>query len=217
MALRASPNPAHYTLAQLAQVHPRFKTITQNVDGLSQRAGHPNHKIDYIHGSLCSLRCENRDGCDYFEDDFSDPMHGLESLRVPIDAGANWEQNWPEAPSREEIPKCPKCGEGLKRPGVVWFGESLDRDMLGGIDEFIAKGVDLCVVVGTSGRVIPAAVFPSAVKMRGGRVAVVDVNPRDFTEYAMERKGMGVDWEFKGDAAQVGRGFEDLEEFDGHG
>lgn len=130
-------------------------------------------------------------------------MHGLEKLRVPVDAGNNWEQNWPEAPGREEMPKCPKCGEGLKRPGVVWFGEELDGKMLHGIDAFIEKGVDLCVVVGTSGRVVPAAAFPSAVKMLGGRVAVVDKDPTEFVKYAMKGRGVGVDWEFAGDAAEV--------------
>lgn len=53
---------------------------------------------------------------------------------------------------REEIPKCPKCGEGLQRPGVVWFGEPLDGGMLDGVEKWIAEGVvDMVLVVGTSG------------------------------------------------------------------
>lgn len=42
--------------------------------------------------------------------------------------------------SEEEIPKCPECKTGLQRPGVVWFGESLDHEMLAGVDDWMQQG-----------------------------------------------------------------------------
>lgn len=40
----------------------------------------------------------------------------------------------------EDLPKCPKCQTGLQRPGVVWFGENLDEEMLQGVDDWIDQG-----------------------------------------------------------------------------
>lgn len=40
----------------------------------------------------------------------------------------------------DELPKCPECKTGLQRPGVVWFGEALDKDMIGKVDLWIASG-----------------------------------------------------------------------------
>lgn len=51
MALRVEPNPAHYALAQLSKQMPGFMTLSQNVDGLSTRAGH-RHQLQLLHGTL---------------------------------------------------------------------------------------------------------------------------------------------------------------------
>ncbi len=55
LVARAQPNPGHYALARLAGLVPRFTLITQNVDGLHQRAG----SVDVIefHGNLFEDRC----------------------------------------------------------------------------------------------------------------------------------------------------------------
>lgn len=68
-----------------------------------------------------------------------------------VDAG------WPDV-KKEDLPVCPKCQRELLRPGVVWFRENLDEVMMGRIDRWLEKpGVDLCLVIGTSGTVYPAA------------------------------------------------------------
>lgn len=57
-ALQAHPNEGHRVLAKLAEVKSKeFITITQNVDGLLARAGHPLKTLYEIHGSLFQLRC----------------------------------------------------------------------------------------------------------------------------------------------------------------
>lgn len=71
-----------------------------------------------------------------------------------------------------EPPPCPHCGAPL-RPDVVWFGEPLPADALAGAFD-AAAACDLMLVVGTSGRVYPAAGLVPAALQAGARVLVVD-------------------------------------------
>ncbi|HUU39944.1 MAG TPA: NAD-dependent deacylase [Desulfatiglandales bacterium] len=71
------------------------------------------------------------------------------------------------------LPKCAKCG-GLLRPNVVWFGESLDPDILGkALDA--AGNCDLMLIIGTSGTVQPAASFAFEAKSRGSLLAEINI------------------------------------------
>jgi len=90
-----APNPAHTTIARWSQ-RAGFTLITQNVDGLHERAGTRN--VVRYHGSIWTLRCWKGCGAPDWED-----------LSVPL------------APLP---PRCPACGS-LARPGVVWFGEAI--------------------------------------------------------------------------------------------
>ncbi|KAF2435314.1 DHS-like NAD/FAD-binding domain-containing protein, partial [Tothia fuscella] len=56
-ALQARPNAAHYALAELGKRHEDFLMISQNVDDLYQRAGHPESRIKNVHGSIFNIRC----------------------------------------------------------------------------------------------------------------------------------------------------------------
>jgi NAD-dependent deacetylase len=96
----ASPNPAHYALARLEEVFPSYTLVTQNVDGLHQKAG--SRSLLELHGTVARAHC-NRCGR-------SRPMGEAIS----------------ESPG--EPPAC-SCG-GRYRPSVVWFGESLPEDVL---------------------------------------------------------------------------------------
>jgi len=117
-ALAACPNAAHEVVAALQRARPEaVALLTQNVDGLHQRAGSPD--VTELHGSAFRTRCTNR-GCDLppFVDD-----------RL-----------------YETVPACPRCGEPL-RPDVVLFGETLPASALiraqaalGGCDLFVAAG-----------------------------------------------------------------------------
>jgi len=90
------PNASHHAIARWSR-RPGFTLITQNVDGLHERARTTN--VIRYHGSIWHLRCAAGCGRPQWED-----------LRVPL----------PELP-----PRCPSCG-GLARPAVVWFGEPID-------------------------------------------------------------------------------------------
>jgi NAD-dependent SIR2 family protein deacetylase len=81
MALNAQPNRAHLALAELAKRKSGFLTLSQNVDGLSPRAGHPAKQLKLLHGSLFDIKCFD---CDYIrKDDFSDPVAPV--LALPED------------------------------------------------------------------------------------------------------------------------------------
>ena len=72
-----------------------------------------------------------------------------------------------DAPA-DGIPTCPLCENNL-RPDVVWFGESLDSDTISNVYQELEKA-DVCLVIGTSSLVQPAASFPLIVKQRGGLI-----------------------------------------------
>ncbi|GJG95724.1 NAD-dependent deacylase [Cupriavidus pauculus] len=74
-----------------------------------------------------------------------------------------------------EPPHCSLCG-AMMRPGVVWFGEDLPRVARFRADH-AAQSCDLCLVVGTSGLVYPAAALPGLAKEHGARVIVVNPQP----------------------------------------
>jgi NAD-dependent deacetylase len=121
-----APNAAHEVLAKWSE-RPGFTLITQNVDGLHERAGTAN--VIRFHGSIWELRCAAECGAPPWEDRTT-PLTTLP-------------------------PKCPSCG-GLARPGVVWFGETIDPDVLERSSR-AAAGADVLLSIGTSSLVYPAA------------------------------------------------------------
>lgn len=158
-----SPNPAHRALAEL-QVRKEADILTQNVDGLHALAlervgadGVVEARLLELHGSLFRLRCT---ACSWET-----------SSREPVDAS-----------SEATLPHCPECG-ALARPGVVWFGEALDRGVLE--EAFrLASSADTCLVVGTSAVVQPAASLPLATARAGGVVVEVNPEPTPLTNLA---------------------------------
>lgn len=77
-------------------------------------------------------------------------------------------------PLGDSLPRCAECG-GLRRPDVVLFGEMLDGALLARAQDLAARA-DLCLVIGTSAVVYPAAAIPLATLHAGG--SIVEVNPR---------------------------------------
>jgi NAD-dependent deacetylase sirtuin 5 len=221
MALNAKPNRAHLALAELARRNPDFITLSQNVDGLSPRAGHPPDQLKLLHGNLFDVKCWDESGCGYKQkNDFTDPI--VPALALPVDdqelasdsqlkaamkakhalvKGADISDINVPIPTikREDLPQCPSCNKNLLRPGVVWFGESLPEDVLHDVDVFVSQPerIDLMLVIGTSSRVYPAAGYTSVARSRGARVAVINMD-RDDAKSLTKR-----DWFFEGDAAVI--------------
>lgn len=82
----------------------------------------------------------------------------------------------------ESVPRCKQC-DGLLRPDVVWFGESLPRDQLEAAVE-AARSCDVFFSIGTSGVVQPAASLAFAAHNRGAVVVEVNAEPTPLTSKA---------------------------------
>ncbi|KAI7353924.1 SIR2 family histone deacetylase [Hortaea werneckii] len=224
MALQAQPNAAHYALAELARKMPGFQALSQNVDGLSQRADHPAKQLQLLHGTLFEVRCADRAGCGYSEVNFTDPI--VPSLAIPTSGGPDEDPTTNTArpphqssgaeadldisninnplpiPPPSQLPHCPSCQHHLLRPGVVWFGESLPHHVLETVEDYLndeRAPIDLILVVGTSAQVYPAAGYVDEARERGARVCVVNMDANDVPAGGWEEG----DWFFRGDAATV--------------
>ncbi|XP_036377612.1 NAD-dependent protein deacylase sirtuin-5, mitochondrial isoform X1 [Megalops cyprinoides] len=163
--LTKSPNPAHMAIAECeARLNKQGRSvvvITQNIDELHRRAG-SKHVLE-IHGSLFKTRCLS---CGNVAVNRNSPIcPALEGKGAP-------DPNTSDATIPvEKLPRCEEQGcNGLLRPNVVWFGEALDPDILMQVEKEL-EICDLCLVVGTSSIVYPAAMFAPQVAARGVPVA----------------------------------------------
>ncbi|XP_061831576.1 NAD-dependent protein deacylase sirtuin-5, mitochondrial isoform X2 [Nerophis lumbriciformis] len=160
-----NPNPAHLAIAeceeQLGRQGRKVTVITQNIDELHRRAGSKN--ILEIHGSLFKTRCIS---CGHEASNYNSPIcAALEGKGAPDPDTLDV-----QIPV-QDLPRCNQAGcSGLLRPAVVWFGEALDSDILSQAEK-VLDGCDLCLVVGTSSVVYPAAMFAPQVAARGVPVA----------------------------------------------
>jgi NAD-dependent deacetylase len=154
LAAKAQPNPGHLALAQMEDLIPNFTLITQNVDGLHQRAGSGRQTpVIELHGSIQRTKC--------FEEG------------KPVET---WEEG-------EEIPpRCPSCG-GRLRPDVVWFGESLPPGALRSAQE-AASACEIFFSIGTSTLVEPAASLPFIASLSGALVVEVNPQETPLTPSA---------------------------------
>lgn len=145
-----APNAGHLALAELAR-HRQVTVVTQNVDDLHERAG--SEVAAHLHGSLLQLRC-----ADCAQQYAAEPALPTEPV------------------SRLDPETCPACGADV-RPGVVWFGELLPEEAVATTEEAIEalQPGDVCLVVGTSGIVFPAAGYPAMALAQGA--TVIEVNP----------------------------------------
>jgi NAD-dependent deacetylase len=150
----ARPNAAHEVLAAWTRARPGVTVITQNVDGLHERAG--TERLIRLHGSIWHVRCWNRCGVE---------PRGWRDDTVPF----------PSLP-----PRCPHCG-GLVRPGVVWFGETLDPADISAASA--ATHCDVFLTIGTSSIVHPAAGLAHQARRHGA--ITIEINP-DITEASSE-------------------------------
>lgn len=154
----ARPNAAHLTLAELERRQVLLGVITQNFDGLHQDAGHPAERVIELHGTsrvaACTL-CGTRS-----------PMAPLQER---IDAG-------------EIDPQCPSCG-GYLKTATILFGQRVPEIELTRAKELTAA-CDLFLVVGSSLKVMPAAMLPRLALKRNVPLIIVNLQPTSLDESA---------------------------------
>lgn len=149
----SSPHAGHRALARLEALVPRVVVVTQNVDGMHQRAG--SRTVLELHGNLSRFKC-------------FDQGHSVQL-----------EPQLAEVESSVEPPACERCGSKI-RPDVVWFGEGLPPGVYDEAER-LARACDVMLVIGTSGLVYPAAGLPLLARAGGATLIEVNVVPSELT------------------------------------
>jgi NAD-dependent deacetylase len=157
-AWTATPGPGHQALVDLERRGKLHALVTQNIDGLHQRAGSSPDLVIEVHGTIHDVVCMD---CGW-----RGPMGPvLDRLR----AG-------------EEDPPCAECG-GILKSATISFGQALvprviERAMVA------AETADLLLAIGSSLQVYPIAAAVPAARAAGARVVIVNAEPTPFDEVA---------------------------------
>ncbi|AEH52037.1 NAD-dependent protein deacylase [Pseudothermotoga thermarum] len=140
----AQPNLVHEFLAWLEERGYVKVVITQNIDGLHQKAG--SKDVVELHGNISRFKCDK--------------------------CGKLYDHNWVRRElEKKAVPHC-LCG-GLIRPDIVFFKESLPWEAVN-MAEMHSLSCDLMVVMGSSLVVYPAASFPILAKKNGAKLVIIN-------------------------------------------
>lgn len=143
--LTAKPNAAHIALAELEAMKRLDSVITQNVDGLHQRAG--SKRVIEIHGNAGRIIC-TRCSTEYATEKIVDRI------------------------AQQDAPTCERCGGPLK-PDVILFGEQLPGKAFDQALKRV-RSADLLLTVGTSLEVYPSASLPEIAKENGAKIVSIN-------------------------------------------
>src|SRR5690606_14886528 len=159
-ARTAEPNAAHRALVELERAGRLDRLITQNVDGLHQKAGSDPARVLELHGNMFGVVCV---GCG--------ARSTLDEALARIDAG-------------EKDPACERCG-GILKTTTVMFGENLPEDVIAEAAE-AAERAEVFVTIGTSLQVMPAASLAALAARSGARLIIVNAEPTPYDDLADE-------------------------------
>ncbi len=154
------PGPVHRALVSLQKAGLCAGVVTQNVDGLHERAG--SSPVFAVHGTPAVHHCRTCGDAKTFDE--------IVAMRGGV-PGA--------------VPRCKICG-GVYKPDITFFGEALPEDAFRGAAALCAEA-DLVVVLGSSLVVQPAASLPLATLRAGGRLAIVNRGETPLDRFAFFR------------------------------
>jgi len=153
-AWTARPNAGHQAIVELERRGKLHALITQNIDGLHQKAGNAAERVIEVHGTVHAVVCLS---CGW-----KGPMQAtLERVR-----------------RGESDPPCERCG-GILKSDTISFGQPLVPEI---VDRAMnaAGEADLLISIGTSLQVYPVAGVVPAAKNSGARVVIVNAQPTPF-------------------------------------
>lgn len=156
----ARPNAAHRALVDLERTGRLSALVTQNIDGLHQRAGSSADLIIELHGTMFDTVCL---GCG--------DRRGMRESLDRVAAG-------------EADPSCVLCG-GILKSATISFGQSLDPAVLARA-QAAAQGCDLLLAVGSSLTVYPAAGLVGVAAEAGVTVLVGNAEVTPYDDLAAE-------------------------------
>jgi NAD-dependent SIR2 family protein deacetylase len=170
---RALPNDAHRALARLEAMGRSEVVLTQNVDRLHQAAG--NDRVIDLHGRLDLVRCM---GCGQkmMREELQDHLGRLNAEWLDLDA-ADAPDGDADLEGRDfssfSVPACPHCG-GLLKPDVVFFGETVPREVVDTAAEHLQQA-DAMLIVGSSLMVYSGFRFVQMAARAGIPIAAVNL------------------------------------------
>jgi NAD-dependent deacetylase len=157
-AWHAEPNAGHRALAALERAGKLHALITQNIDGLHQKAGNSSEKVIEVHGTVREYMCMN---C---------------GIRGPMPVVLQ------RVRAGEADPACLDCG-GILKSATISFGQQLEPEV---IDRaMLAAGdTDLLLAIGSTLQVYPVAGAVPRAKASGARIVIVNAEPTQFDAIA---------------------------------
>jgi len=155
---KAEPNKGHLAVAKLVQIGKVSSVITQNVDGLHQRAGVPDERVIELHGNTTYAKC--------------------------LDCGRRYELDGiREAFKKDEtIPVCVNC-KGIIKTATISFGQAMPQEAMQEAQRE-TMACDLFLAMGSSLVVYPAAGFPELAKRNGARLVIINKDPTGLDSLA---------------------------------
>jgi len=157
----ADPNPAHYAVAELERIGKLDCVITQNIDSLHQKAGNSQDRVIQLHGNMQWVKCLS-----------CDARYRPEEVEKWIESGV-------------EIPECPECG-GILKSSAVFFGEPMPAWETAEAQRRSTE-CDLCIVIGSSLVVYPAAMMPQYAVNSGASLVIINEGTTDLDRIAHVR------------------------------
>jgi len=144
----ATPNPAHTAITRLHDAGKLRACVTQNIDGLHEKAGTPRSKIVQLHGTNAWVECQS---CG----DLTDP-----------------EPHFAQFAGTRRPPVCATCG-GFLKPATISFGQALRTEDIVAAQQ-AADACDLCLALGSSLAVYPAAAVPLRAAADGSPYVIIN-------------------------------------------
>jgi NAD-dependent deacetylase len=157
-AVEREPNPGHRALVDLERAGRLDTLITQNVDGLHQKAGTSPDRVVEVHGTIREVACLS-----------CGERAPMERALARVRAG-------------EEDPPCRSCG-GILKSATISFGQSLVAADIARAQE-AAESCDLLLAIGTTLAVYPVAGVVPIAKSAGARIVIVNAEPTEMDELA---------------------------------
>jgi NAD-dependent deacetylase len=152
------PNAGHEAIASLERSGRVSAIVTQNIDGLHQKAGSDPERVLELHGSSHWARCMS-----------CGRRYPMGEIVARVAAG-------------EADPRCEVCG-GVLRSSTILFGESLPEETLRRAVES-SNAADVMLVVGSSLVVKPAAQLPVLARRKGAGLVIVNREPTPLDKIA---------------------------------
>lgn len=146
---QAKPNSAHMAIVKLHEMGLLEAVITQNIDGLHQKAGLPDDKIVELHGNTRRIRCMH-----------CNTISSIHEAKKRLD-------------NEDLAPEC-ECG-GYLKPDTVSFGQAMPADKVERAVS-LSKNSNFFMVVGSTLVVQPAANMPVYAKNSGAFLAIINLS-----------------------------------------